>query len=336
MYKSLIIGDPHFKVSNLDDCRSFCEQTLKIIEDEKPHKVILLGDLFNDFAVVRSEVLKLWSEFFHKASKRSLVICLVGNHDMAGADGGTYPMEPFKSITNVIIVDELRLIDGIYFIPFVRDNADFEKQVRAIPPDSVLFCHQSFNGAKFETGFYDPHGADPESVSHLAAVIPGHIHAEQKLLNIWYPGTPFQHTFSDAGVKKSIFMIDLSTTGYSIINDFQLDMPKFYEIRGTSIEEVKEKMLLIKDMDLDKGNFKIIAHASPAEIAGFWQEDMVKTFRSLARRVVDAMTSIKPLNDRTEVKGKTRKEQFDEYIKAKEWRTDGDRVARRAREFLTL
>jgi DNA repair exonuclease SbcCD nuclease subunit len=334
--KSLIIGDPHFKVSNLDDCRSFVRQTLEIVQKDRPENVIILGDLFNDFAVIRSEVLKLWSEFFHATACMSKVICLVGNHDMAGADGGTYPMEPFKTIPNVTIVDALTKIDGIYYMPFVRDNAEFEKQVRSIAPDSVVFCHQSFNGATFENGFYDPHGADPDSAIHLGAVICGHIHKRQTLGNIWYPGTPFQHTFGDAGQEKSIIMINLHKNCYTIEKEYQLDMPKFYEIRGNSIEEVKDLIHRIKDCDLDKGNFKIIAHGSPAEIAAFWQEDLAKSFRSLARRVVDAMTSIKPLNEKNEIKGQSRKEKLDEYIKAKEWRTDSDRIARRAREYFTV
>ena len=86
--KSMVIGDPHFKVSNLSDCESCVDQLINAIEVEKPEQVIILGDLFNDFAVVRSEVLKLWTSFFQRASNLTKVICLVGNHDMAGADGG--------------------------------------------------------------------------------------------------------------------------------------------------------------------------------------------------------------------------------------------------------
>ena len=334
--RSLIIGDPHLKVSTLEDGKSFIDQTIKIIEDETPSQVILLGDLFNDFAVVRSEVLKLWTDFFLRTSKLTKVICLVGNHDMAGADGGTFPMEPFKAIPNVTIVDHFQMIDSIYYMPFVRDNSEFESIVRSVPKDSVLFCHQSFNGAQFENGFYDPTGADPECATHLAAVIPGHIHKRQILGNIFYPGTPFQHTFGDAGEKKTVVMLDLYKNCYTIHKEYQLDMPKFYEIKADSIAEVKEKILSIKDMDLDKGNFKIISFGSPAEIAAFWQDDLIKAFRSLARRVVDSMTSIKPLNQLTQVKGTTRKEQFDEYIKAKEWRTSSTRVSSRAREYFTL
>lgn len=334
--KSMVIGDPHFKVSNLSDCESCVDQLINAIEVEKPEQVIILGDLFNDFAVVRSEVLKLWTSFFQRASNLTKVICLVGNHDMAGADGGTYPMEPFKSIPNITIVDHPQMIDGVFYMPFIRDNALFEQTVKGIPKGKVLFCHQSFNGATFENGFFDPHGSDPECAKHLAEVVCGHIHKEQKLGNVWYPGTPFQHSFGDAGQQKSVFIIDLTTSGYSIVKKFELSMPKYYEIKADSIQEVKEKILSIKDFDLDKGNFKIISFGAPAEIASFWQDDMIKEFRRLARRVVDAMTSVKPLNEKNEIKGKTRKEQLDEYIKGKEWRSDSDRVTRRAREFFTL
>lgn len=339
MTTSLVIGDPHFKVSNLSDCESFADQLIALIETEKPEQIILLGDLFNDFAVVRSEVLKLWTVFFQRASKLTKVICLVGNHDMAGADGGTFPMEPFKTIPNVTIVDKLMQIDGINYMPFVRNNSEFETTVRGIAPDSVLFCHQSFNGATFENGFFDPHGADPVCVQHLGAVICGHIHKEQLMANIYYPGAPFQHSFGDSGQLKSVVMMDLHKNCYTITKKHKLSMPEYAVITFPEVHQLIPylySLLKFNDHDLSKLNIKIISHGSPAEIAAFWQDELVKELRSKARRVVDAMTSMKPLNERTEIKGITRKEQFDEYIKAKEWRTDADRVARRAREFFSL
>jgi DNA repair exonuclease SbcCD nuclease subunit len=255
---------------------------------------------------------------------------------MAGADGGTFPMEPFKAIPNVTIVDSPMFIGGIFYMPFLRDNSEFAAYLSGVPKGHVVFCHQSFNGATFDNGFFDPHGADPKCAEHLGAVICGHIHKKQILGNIYYPGTPFQHSFGEAGQEKSIVMLDLRSKGYSILKEYQLLMPKFYEIKTENLEDLKNKIESILKADLSRSNIKVISQASPSEIAQFWQDPIIKEFRAKARRVVDALTSTKPLNKLSLTKGTTRKEQLDEYIKAKEWRTSADRILSRAREYLTL
>jgi DNA repair exonuclease SbcCD nuclease subunit len=182
--KALVVGDPHLQIQKIEDGRKFIEQLYTVAAQHE--LLILLGDLFHTFAVVRSEVLSLWNEFFQHIEKKCHVVALVGNHDYAGQSGGSHALEVFKN--RIMVIDQPGCFYGVYFFPFFRDNAKFEEEARKVPDNSVLLCHQSFTGAQFETGYYDPHGADPASVSHLAGVISGHIHSRQMVNNIWYPG----------------------------------------------------------------------------------------------------------------------------------------------------
>jgi DNA repair exonuclease SbcCD nuclease subunit len=216
MSKFLWVGDPHGKMSIYQEFSGFLSDLQALIEERGIEKVIIAGDLFDTFAVVRSEILALWSQFFQQVSKKTHIIALVGNHDMAGANGGVSPMEPFKAYQNVTIVDhpiQLGMNPDLHGAPFMRSNAEFEAYCRSLKPGSILICHQSFNGATFENGFYDPHGADTEAVKHLASVVSGHVHKRQEFQNIFYPGTPFQHTFGDAGENKAVFEISLGSHG---------------------------------------------------------------------------------------------------------------------------
>jgi DNA repair exonuclease SbcCD nuclease subunit len=332
---TLLIGDSHLRLQALDEAKSFIHQTLEVIRTGGYERVILLGDQTDTFAVIRSEILALWSSFFAEASQYSQVIALVGNHDIAGADGGTNSMEPFKAYKNVWIVSQPAEVGGIYYFPFVRDNQDFEAKCRSLPMGSVLFCHQSFNGAKFSNGFYDPHGANPDSVAHLNAVISGHIHLNQTFANIWYPGTPMQQSFGEAGEEKGIFEIELSYKGYNIQRKIILDLPVHALLEGSTISELKASIIGLDGSDLSKTNFKLSAQGAPAEIAEFWTDSVVKNFKARSRRVVDAMTSIKPESALVQTKGKTQKEKLHEFIENRgAWRSDPERLANRAEELL--
>jgi DNA repair exonuclease SbcCD nuclease subunit len=331
--KVLWVGDSHLKKQQLADAESYIGQLLAIIARTKPDQVVLAGDQTNEFDAVSASVLALWARFFREAPQLTSVVVLVGNHDMAGTGGGASSMEVFKAYPDVAVVDrpmEKELYSDVYYFPFMRDTAEFEKQCRALAPGGTLFCHQSFNGAQFENGFYDPHGADPSCVAHLSAVVSGHVHRRQTVENIFYPGTPFQHTFSDAGETKAVFGLNLGKEGYTIGYEWKLDMPTFEVVRADTIPELLERL----PEPSASTHYKLVAKGAPSEIAQFWREEKVRTFRSGAKRVVDALTSIKPLSAISTVKGSTQKEKLDDFILNKKWRTDAGQLARTAQEYV--
>lgn len=319
MMHCLIVGDPHLQVQRLDDAKEFIA---KLKAEAVKHRIlILLGDLFHTFAVVRSEVLSLWNEFFdwcHDVDRPD-VITLVGNHDYSAQTGGSHALEVFRDRINVI--QALVQYRGIYYMPFVRSKEDFETQARSIPPNQVLICHQSFNGAEFENGFIDPHGVDLACVAHLETVISGHIHRRQTVGKVWYPGTPFQHSFGEAGQEKRIFSLDLSPSGYSILREHDLDLPQFVTIEGA----VSELADLLPHPD-PRHSYKLRGRGTPMEIAEFWKEPKVRGFRSQARRVVDALIPERGQINLPGSQGKNRKEKLDAFIRSKKWRTSTEQL----------
>lgn len=337
--KDIICGDPHGRVSTLPELKLLFAETLAVIKKEKPERVIILGDLFNDFSVLRLEVLGAWSNFIIQAGLKSRVILIVGNHDQAGAAGEAHALEVFKSFPNVTVVDRPSCIDLNYFMPFMRDNAAFIQHVKLLPENSILFCHQSFNGAKFDNGFYDPHGVDPAAVGHLKLVVSGHIHLEQKFANIYYPGTPYQTSFGEQGEDKGIFLTETSADDFKVIKKIQFtSLPTYHVLEWKDLAGVKRDMAAILDQKSDQGlalmNIKVKATGAPSEIADFWADPEVKIFKSKVRRVVDALSSVKPEQDLAGSKEKTHKEKLDVYIKKRKWRTSAELVASRAEEYL--
>lgn len=327
--KALVVGDPHLQVQKIEDGRKFIERLYPLAVEHE--MLILLGDLFHTFAVVRSEVLALWNEFFKHVEKRMHVVALVGNHDYAGQSGGSHALEVFKGRIEVVDSKLPSCFAGIYFLPFFRDNKEFESACLSLPNDAMLVCHQSFTGATFDNGYYDPHGADPSCVKHLGSVISGHIHTQQRIGNIWYPGTPFQHTFAEAGQEKRVFTIHLSQTGYTLNKEHNLGMPRFEIVQvKDATKPLCEGLLEVLPSPEPGVSYRISGRGSPQEIADFWKTPQAKAFRSGARRVVDALIPERGAVNLPGSAGKTKREKLESFIRGKKWRTSEDELCNKA------
>jgi len=327
MSKVLVVGDPHIQIQKLGDSKMFIKRLTDLTDEHE--RVIILGDLFHTFAVIRSEVLKLWSEYFNQHGKKTTA--LVGNHDYAGQRGGSHALEVFKN-TGATIVDHPMVIDNIAYLPFYRDNEQFEKYCKNLSPGMILFCHQSFTGADFGNGFFDPNGADVSCVKHLKSVVSGHIHRRQTFNNIFYPGIPYQHSFAEANCEARIFTIDLNSTGYQIIRGHDLDLPQYVVIDG-NIADIPDLL----PSPNRSWSYKIVSRGSPSEIIDFWKNPIVRNFRNGARRIIDAIVPERgELPSEIFGEHKTKRDKFETFIRSKKWRTSSGRVSTAARAFVSF
>ena len=82
--KRLIVGDPHAKVSNLDEMQRLIDFVILTAKEQKVDRIEILGDLFHTHAVLRLEVIDFWSRNLLSLPSICETIVLVGNHDMIG------------------------------------------------------------------------------------------------------------------------------------------------------------------------------------------------------------------------------------------------------------
>lgn len=310
----LLIGDPHLQVQRLEDGNEFINKVLSLVDGHD--RVVILGDLFHTFAVIRSEVLDLWNRFFNECPVP--VIALVGNHDFAGQSGGSHALKVFQD--RVTVIQSMTELEGSWWSPFYRDHSKFEEDCKKIPAGSILFCHQSFQGSQFENGFYDPEGIPVECVTHLK-VISGHIHKSQTVGPVWFPGTPFQHSFGEAGQEKRIYSIEIADGDYRVEKEHDLQMPEFVVIEAESPAALLDMLPSVNP----RNQYKLVSKGSPAEIAAFWKADKAKEFRSGARRVVDGMIPDKG-DVSIDVRGETGRDKIANFIRDKKWRTDSEQL----------
>jgi DNA repair exonuclease SbcCD nuclease subunit len=206
----LRVGDPHIKVSNLEESERLMNYINECIEKYHPDSLEFLGDLFHTHAVIRVEVLEFWNKWLRKFAKIVPTKAIVGNHDQTGDFHSTeHALNVFKDIPNLMIIDK-PTATGIYgYLPYIHNNEEFIKQCEELKSFGVkvLVCHATFDGSVFESGTPAPFGIDL-NLAPFDIIISGHIHRRQILGNgkVLYPGTPRWDTVSDANEEKGIWL----------------------------------------------------------------------------------------------------------------------------------
>jgi DNA repair exonuclease SbcCD nuclease subunit len=210
----LRVGDPHVKVTNIEESERLVEFVAEKAVELKVDRIEILGDLFHTHAIIRLEVLDFWLWALELLSDICEVIVLIGNHDQSGDySSNSSALDVFTKIRN----DNLKVVgfgrlEGIFaYLPYIHNRETFVTHANHLAEKGakVLVCHQTFEGSKYENGFYAPDGVDPESISEdYIHIISGHIHSRQEFGRVDYPGTARWDTASDANQPKGIGIYD--------------------------------------------------------------------------------------------------------------------------------
>jgi DNA repair exonuclease SbcCD nuclease subunit len=205
--KYLIVGDTHATPHNLEEIKALFKFINEKAIENNLDTIILLGDLFDTHQIVNLSVLHTYYDIFKKYHKLDF-ISLVGNHDRSvhGWNRKEHALLPYKDIDNVMIVDDFYDEGNFNLISYCRTEEEFLKFCKKKTSDTLI-CHQTFDGARYENGFYAKDGFDLKKVPYKN-IISGHIHMEHKFDNVFYTGAPRWINRSDANVEKKIWIWD--------------------------------------------------------------------------------------------------------------------------------
>jgi hypothetical protein len=199
----------HVDQDSLDECARLIGWALSLCLEQRCTPVFM-GDQFDTHGSVRVEALEFWRWAYSQFVTAGLSpISLVGNHDMNYAN--TYSsMAPFASVGTVIgkmprAIEHLR---GVYGVGYVKDPKQFVQLINALPADAThVLCHQEFNGARYESGFYAPGGVQLGDIRPGLLFYSGHIHVKQQVGDkVLYVGTPRQIDRSDSDPDKGVWI----------------------------------------------------------------------------------------------------------------------------------
>lgn len=236
MKRVLVIGDPHATQQELGDCQLLVDFIGQVARDQKVDQILFLGDLYNNHAIVHLDVMNFWNNAFVDLGVIAPIVALVGNHDMPG--NSQSDAQALMAHTDLItVVDRpLELMPNVLYVPYIADAAKFVR-VCNDEPTQTLIGHQTFDGSKYENGFFANDGVDQDLIPQKQ-VICGHIHATQQLGKVWYPGSPRWRTISDANRDKHINLLKFEDDGaYSLEASFLSPCRRIVHIEATPENE---------------------------------------------------------------------------------------------------
>lgn len=211
--KTLFMGDPHAKVSNIKDLEKIFDFSFYLIKEHKIDQAVILGDLYDTHAVLRQEVIDFYQKNIYKLVGYSgrLPIVLVGNHDLVGPVSNNMNAVSLTLGTRAIVVDSLYRDSNVLYLSFIPSKAEFIDICNKNSDLKTVICHQTFDGAQYENGFFAPDGIDLNSIPQKL-VISGHVHKRSIIGNkIKYVGTPRALNANDCNEDKGLEIWDTDT-----------------------------------------------------------------------------------------------------------------------------
>ena len=271
--KILLIGDPHFKVSNCIETNQLHKETIKYIQNTDLDFVVILGDVLDTHEKIHIRPLCRAVNYITSIAKLIKTYVLIGNHDRLNNNvflTDDHPFSGLKNTENIIIVDKVYQENNFIFVPYVYPGR-FQEALETIdfkPNKQFIFAHQEFKGVKMGAFVSEIGDGWPEDYPY---VFSGHIHDFQQVQkNILYTGTPFQHGFSDSCDK---FLVLIET------NDYDYTMEKVY------LDIIKKRVLQIdfnqlKSYEEDKQFItKLIIEGNSKLIRKILQEKDIKFYK---------------------------------------------------------
>jgi len=271
-FKILAIGDPHFKTSNIPDTNEFIKKIKNLAIVEKPNIIVILGDILHEHERLNTLPLNKSYEFIQEMSSITTTYILVGNHDLINNQQyltENHWMNGLKEWKNVFIADkviEYELENGEFFLfcPYVP-NGKFKDALNTYESKKwtsakLIFAHQEFKGCKM--GAIESIDGD-EWGKEYPYVISGHIHSNQKLDNVYYPGSAMQNAFGDP--NNIIPIIEFN------------DSDEEFNVREVDLELRKKKLVYMNLDDVDSYQLKETEDDIKLTLTGNYDE--FKTFR---------------------------------------------------------
>jgi DNA repair exonuclease SbcCD nuclease subunit len=247
--KIIVIGDPHFKIDNIDEVNFFIQKIEELCIKEVPDLIVVLGDILHTHERLHTTPLNKAYEFINKMRKITLTIVLVGNHDMCNNQqylSENHWMNGMKEWHNVIIVDNVvqkKFKDKhLVFVPYVYTGRFIEALNTNKEYDwkdsHLIFAHQEFYGCKMGAIISVEGDKWDEKFPNI---ISGHIHSKQNVgKNIYYCGSSMQNAFGESETNI-IPIIKLNSDKTYDLTEIDLELPrkKIIYTDVNSIENIK-------------------------------------------------------------------------------------------------
>jgi len=266
MTKIIVIGDPHFQSGNGAEVYQFISKLEELCKKEQPEFIVLLGDILHTHERLHSQALNMAVEMIDLLRQIAPVFLVVGNHDMINNQQfmtKNHWMNCLKGKKDLIVVDKLEKYESksgeLYlFLPYLpvgrfREGLAGSDYKQA----EIIFAHQEFFGCKMgaiSSLEGDRWGAEEPPV------ISGHIHSNQRLENVYYPGSSMQVAFGES--DKNIIAVVETGKGENSLEKIKTKTkpnktsPFPFSIREVELDLPRKKIIYTDMADIDSVKIK--------------------------------------------------------------------------------
>lgn len=272
----LHLGKRVNEFSMIEDQAYILKEIEGIIGKESPDAVIIAGDVY-DKTIPSVEAVALFDGFLKQLARQEVQVFIIsGNHDSPERLAFASELIELSGIHIApvyrVVVRPVTLKDGcgpvnVYMLPFVKpihvrlafpeeSMESYTEAVRAAVSHmgireserNILITHQFVTGARrsdsedIAVGGSD--NVDASVFEGFDYVALGHIHGPQNVgkESIRYCGTPLKYSFSEAGHRKSITILELKEKGDIRIRTEELvPLRDMRELKGTYEELTSRK-----------------------------------------------------------------------------------------------
>lgn len=270
----LFVGDPHFKIKNLEIVPLFQNKILDIINIKNPDLIVLGGDILDNHETIDVDSLNAAVEFIFSISQTNLVFIIVGNHDYKNNQQfltKNHWMNSLKKCPNITIVDNVIEWKNFIFVPYTPPGRFIEAlnlSDLSWKTSNAIFAHQEFYGCRM--GSISSTVGDKWDIE-WPLIVSGHIHNKQWLQkNVYYPGSAIQHAFGQSQ-NNTISMLSFYDNNFTF-EEINLEMPKLY-IKYCDLKNV-ESVSSMCNTDLKK--HKLVLTGTLSEIKIFKKHSIYK------------------------------------------------------------
>ena len=275
--KFLHLADLHLgrqmnDLSLLPDQEAILEQIVSIARQERTDAVLIAGDVYQRSSP-QAEAMALFDAFVSRlAALGQKVFIISGNHDSAPRisyfssllrSSGVYVTEAFHGALQSVTLRDRAGELVVWMMPFLRcsqvrrwlpgekittDQEAVEAVLRQTAVDrkkrNLLLCHQFITGCETSESEERAIGGldmiDAAVFSAFDYVALGHIHRPQKVArdSLRYAGSPLKYSFSEAGHRKSVTIVDFPEKDDLIIRTVPLTPLRDVRLIEGTLEEL--------------------------------------------------------------------------------------------------
>lgn len=155
VFKTLLIGDPHFKKNNLPEIELMVDSIITLIDQHNPNQIVCLGDILDTHEKIDLLPQKHAIDFLYLLSKKRPTYAIIGNHDRINNSDFLTENHPFSALkywNNITIVDKaIESINSSFtinkkeykeiYLPYVPNGRFYEALSKLFPDIEPLYLN---------------------------------------------------------------------------------------------------------------------------------------------------------------------------------------------------